>query len=389
MFELEEVLNSKRQAARIKVVGVGGAGGNVINNMIASSIREVEFIAINTDAQALETSMAPYKVQIGRSITRGLGAGSKPEAGRDSALEDKDAIAEALDGADMVFITAGMGGGTGTGAAPVVAEMARNTGALTVAVVTKPFFYEGGKRALNAEYGLAELQGKVDTLIVIPNDRISMVVEKGTSLLQSFAVANDVLKHAVQGISDLIVVPGLINLDFADVKTIVKDAGRAVIGMGVGSAQGGAHDAAKKAILNPLLENNSIEGAFGILINITGGLDLALSDVQEAAAPVFDCADEEANIIVGAVVDPDVNDEVRVTVIATGFKQEEASPVELPQVKKWTGIPREPSTTKGSDRVLAKSLELKAEELAKRHDPLDVPAFLRKSARPDVRSLVR
>ncbi|MEJ2192265.1 MAG: cell division protein FtsZ [Nitrospirota bacterium] len=312
MFELEEVLNSKRQAARIKVVGVGGAGGNVINNMIASSIREVEFIAINTDAQALETSMAPYKVQIGRSITRGLGAGSKPEAGRDSALEDKDAIAEALDGADMVFITAGMGGGTGTGAAPVVAEMARNTGALTVAVVTKPFFYEGGKRALNAEYGLAELQGKVDTLIVIPNDRISMVVEKGTSLLQSFA-----------------------------------------------------------------------------LINITGGLDLALSDVQEAAAPVFDCADEEANIIVGAVVDPDVNDEVRVTVIATGFKQEEASPVELPQVKKWTGIPREPSTTKGSDRVLAKSLELKAEELAKRHDPLDVPAFLRKSARPDVRSLVR
>jgi cell division protein FtsZ len=351
MFEFEETTIGQ---ARIKVVGVGGAGGNVVNNMVASSIKSVEFVAVNTDAQALENSMAGRKVQIGKNITRGLGAGSKPEIGKESALENRDEIADAIEGSDMVFITAGMGGGTGTGAAPVVAEIARESGALTIGIVTKPFFYEGGRRKANADYGVAELRDRVDTMIVIPNDRIAMVVEKGTSILESFAIANNVLKQAVQGISDLILVPGLINLDFADLKTIVKDAGRAVIGMGIAAAgEGSAHEAAKKAILNPLLENNSIDGAQGILINITGGLELALSDVQEATSAIYDSADEDANIIVGAVIDPDVKNEMRVTVIATKFKPEEPK-VQLPQVKKWTAA-REPisASIKGSDRVLA------------------------------------
>jgi cell division protein FtsZ len=387
MFELEEIMGSG-QTAKIKVVGVGGAGGNVVNNMVASTIRAVEFVAVNTDAQSLETSMAHTKVQIGKSITRGLGAGSKPEMGRESALEDQDAIAEVIGGADMVFITAGMGGGTGTGAAPVVADIAKGQGALTVAVVTKPFFYEGGRRKQNADYGVAELQDIVDTLIVIPNDRIAMVVEKGTPLLESFAVANEVLKHSVQGISDLILVPGLINLDFADVKTIIQGAGRAVIGMGVGKGDGkgdgAGHEAAKRAILNPLLENNSIDGASGILINITGGLDMALNDVQEATAPIFDSADEEANIIVGAVVDPDLRDEVRVTVIATGFKQEQPK-VELPKVRKWAAQPQ-PVSMKGSERVLAKRLVADGEGIGAGEDPLDVPTFLRKSVHAEART---
>ncbi len=319
MFELEETQGGKQHAS-IKVIGVGGAGGNVVNNMIASNIRSVDFIAVNTDAQVLDTSMASEKLQIGHNITKGLGAGSKPEVGRESALEDKDLIAGVLEGADMVFITAGMGGGTGTGAAPVVAEVARSLGAVTIAVVTKPFFYEGGVRKRNAAAGILELQDMVDTMIVIPNDRISLVVEKGTPLLESFAIANDVLRHAVQGISDLVMIPGLINLDFADVKTIVQNAGRAVIGMGTGKGEGGAYEAAKKAISNPLLENNSIEGAEGVLINITGGLSLSLNDVQEATAPVYESAKDGANIMLGAVIDPDLKEEIRVTVIATQFE---------------------------------------------------------------------
>lgn len=375
MFELEELM-SGGQVAKIKVVGVGGAGGNVINNMIASNIKAVEFVAVNTDAQSLEVSMAQTKVQIGRTITRGLGAGSKPELGRESALEDREHLVEALEGADMVFITAGMGGGTGTGAAPVVAEIAKGLGALTVAVVTKPFFYEGGRRKANAEQGISELEGRVDTLITIPNDRIAMVVDKGTPLLESFAVANDVLRHAVQGISDVIVVAGLINVDFADVKTIVADAGRAVIGMGVGRGESGAHEAAKKAILNPLLENNSIDGASGILINITGGLEMALSDVQEAIAPISDSALDDANIIVGAVVDPDIKDEIRVTVIATGFKEDRKQMVEVPKVRKWTAL-KEPVNYRGTERVLAKSLDVDHE------DTLDIPTFLRRPVRAE------
>ncbi|NCO82792.1 MAG: cell division protein FtsZ [Nitrospirae bacterium CG_4_10_14_3_um_filter_44_29] len=386
MFEMEEVMG---QGAKIKVIGVGGAGGNAVNNMIASNLNGVEFIAVNTESQILETSLAPAKVQIGVELTKGLGAGSNPEIGREAALEDREAIAESLRGADMVFITAGMGGGTGTGASSVVANIARELGALTVAIVTKPFFYEGRKRAINADIGLKELQNNVDALIVVPNDRIGLVVEKGTPMLKSFAVANDVLRQAVQGISDLILVPGLINLDFADVKAVMADAGRAVMGIGLGRGDGGAVEAARKAISNPLLEDSSTQGAKGIILNITGGLGLSQSSVQDAAAFIYDLADAEANIILGAVINPDIEDEVRVTVIATGFEGKKEK-TELPQVKKWNPI-KEPSSFKGSDRVLAKSLkdytvlplpsrcEQDAPGFMPYEDPLDVPAFMRKT----------
>ncbi|MEK7683476.1 MAG: cell division protein FtsZ [Nitrospirota bacterium] len=387
MFEMEEV---RGQGANIKVIGVGGAGGNAVNNMIASNLHGVEFIAVNTDSQILETSLATAKVQIGLEITKGLGAGSNPDIGREAALEDREAVAESIRGADMVFITAGMGGGTGTGASPVVASVARELGALTVAIVTKPFFYEGRKRAINADIGMKELQSCVDAIIVVPNDRIGLVVEKGTPMLKSFAVANDVLRQAVQGISDLILIPGLINLDFADVKAVMADAGRAVMGIGLGRGDGGALEAARKAISNPLLEDSSTEGAKGIILNITGGLNLSQSSVQDAAGFIYDLADNEANIIFGAVINPDIEDEVRVTVIATGFEGKKEK-VELPQVKKWNPV-REPSNFKGSDRVLAKSLkpyysalplparcEQDAPELMPYEDPLDVPAFMRKT----------
>ncbi|MEK7742138.1 MAG: cell division protein FtsZ, partial [Nitrospirota bacterium] len=356
----------------------------------ASNLHGVEFIAVNTDSQILETSLATAKVQIGLEITKGLGAGSNPDIGREAALEDREAVAESIRGADMVFITAGMGGGTGTGASPVVASVARELGALTVAIVTKPFFYEGRKRAINADIGMKELQSCVDAIIVIPNDRIGLVVEKGTPMLKSFAVANDVLRQAVQGISDLILIPGLINLDFADVKAVMADAGRAVMGIGLGRGDGGALEAARKAISNPLLEDSSTEGAKGIILNITGGLNLSQSSVQDAAGFIYDLADNEANIIFGAVINPDIEDEVRVTVIATGFEGKKEK-VELPQVKKWNPV-KEPSNFKGSDRVLAKSLkpyysalplparcEQDAPELMPYEDPLDVPAFMRKT----------
>jgi cell division protein FtsZ len=283
MFEIEEI---KGQKAKIRVIGVGGAGGNAVNNMIASNLQGVDFISMNTDMQVLESSIAPFKIQIGAGLTRGLGAGSDPEIGRQAAIDDKASIVDSIDGSDMVFITAGMGGGTGTGAAPVIAGIAKDLGALTVAVVTKPFFYEGRKRLLNAEEGIRELSESVDTLIVIPNDRISLVVEKDTPMIKSFSIANDVLRQAVQGISDIILVPGLINVDFADVKTIMINTGRAVMGSGVGKGEGGAFEAAKKAISNSLIENSSIEGARGILINITGGLELSLNEVQEASSLV-------------------------------------------------------------------------------------------------------
>jgi cell division protein FtsZ len=380
MFEIEEV---RGQKAKIKVVGVGGAGGNAINNMIASNLYGVEFIAINTDLQVLETSLAPVKVQIGASLTRGLGAGSNPQIGRDAAFEDRTAIVEVLEGADMVFVTAGMGGGTGTGAGPVIAGVAKELGAITVAVITKPFFYEGKMRFLNAEEGIKEMKKYVDTFIVIPNDKIALIVEKGTPLLKSFSLANDVLKMAVQSISDIILTPGLINVDFADVRTIIEDKGRGVMGSGLGRGEGGALEAAKKAITNPLLEDPSIEGAKGVLINITGGLQISLDDVKEAASFVYDSAHDEVNLIFGAVVDPDMDDEVRVTVIATGFNEEKQK-VELPQIKKWTPV-REPLSFKGSDRVLSKSLgqvfapDVVATDFIPYEDPLDVPAFLRKS----------
>jgi cell division protein FtsZ len=380
MFEIEEV---KGQNARIKVVGVGGAGGNAVNNMIASNLHGVEFIAINTDLQVLESSLASVKVQIGKELTRGLGAGSNPEIGRQAAIEDKEAIMECLDGCDMVFITAGMGGGTGTGAAPVVASIAKDLGALTVGVVTKPFFYEGKKRAQNAEEGMKELGTCVDTMIVIPNDRISLVVDKGTPMLKSFSVANDVLKHAVQGISDIILVPGLINVDFADVRTIMESMGRAVMGSGSAKGEGGAFEAAKKAISNPLLEDSSIEGAKGILINITGGLELSLSDVQSATSLIYDSAHEEVNVIFGAVIDPDVEDEVRVTVIATGF-DERKEKVELPHIRKWAPK-KEPAALKTAEGMIARSADYTLEPASLPRDmfnydsSIDIPAFLRKS----------
>jgi len=383
MFEIEEV---KGQKAKIKVVGVGGAGGNAINNMIASNLHGVEFVAINTDMQALETSLATVKIQIGESLTRGLGAGSNPQIGREAALEDSTAIAEYLEGSDMVFITAGMGGGTGTGAGPVIAGLARELGAITVAVITKPFFYEGKIRYTNAEEGIKELKKNVDTLIVIPNDKIGLVVEKGTPLLKSFAVANDVLKHAVQGISDIILIPGLINVDFADVKTIIQDQGRGVMGSSIGNGDGGALDAAKKAISNPLLEESSIEGAKGILVNITGGLELSLNDVQEAVSYVYDSAHEEVHLIFGAVIDPDIGNEVRVTVIATGFSDQKEK-VDLPQIRKWTPL-RSPVSLKGSERVLSKNLkknhnvDIVTSEIMPYEEHIDIPAFMRKAPQP-------
>lgn len=379
-FEIEE---ERGQKARITVVGVGGAGGNAINNMIASNLHGVEFVAINTDMQALETSLAPVKVQIGANLTRGLGAGSNPEIGRDAALEDSAIIAEYLEGSDMVFITAGMGGGTGTGAGPVIAGIAKELGAITVAVITKPFFYEGKVRYSNAEEGIKELRKNVDTLIVIPNDKIGLVVERGTPLLKSFAVANDVLKQAVQGISDIILIPGLINVDFADVKTIIQDKGRGVMGAGTGRGETGAIDAAKKAILNPLLEESSIEGAKGILVNITGGMELAHNDVQDAVSYVYDSAHEDVHLIFGAVIDPDIGDEIRVTVIATGFNDQKEK-VDLPQIKKWSPL-KQPVSLKGSERVLSKSLrsdygtEVVATDIMSYEDQIDVPAFMRKT----------
>ena len=380
MFEIEEV---RGQTAKIKVVGVGGAGGNALNTMIASNLHGVEFIAVNTDMQALETSLAPSKIQIGSNLTRGLGAGSDPQIGRAAAQEDATLIAEYLEGADMVFITAGMGGGTGTGASPVIASIAKELGAITIAVITKPFFYEGKIRNANAEEGMRELRDNVDTLIVIPNDKIGLVVEKGTPLLKSFAIANDVLKQAVQGISDIIIIPGLINVDFADVKTIIQDKGRGVMGCGFGKGEGGALEAARKAVTNPLLEDSSIEGAKGILVNITGGLELSLDGLKEAVSFIYDSAHEDVHVIIGAVIDPDISDEVRVTVIATGFTDRKEK-VELPQVKKWTPL-KHPVHLKGSERVLSKNIaqslstDLITTDIMAYEEHIDVPAFLRKS----------
>lgn len=385
MFEIEEIGG---QTAKIKVVGVGGAGGNAVNNMIASDLQGVDFIAINTDSQALEMSFAPVKVQIGAGLTRGLGAGSDPQVGKEAALEDRSVIAEVLDGSDMVFITAGMGGGTGTGAGPVIAGIAKELGALTVAVVTKPFCYEGRVRSMNAEEGIKEIRKYVDTSIVIPNDKIGLVVEKGTSLVNAFSLANDVLKQAIQGISDIILVPGIINVDFADVRTIMENKGRGVMGFGVGKGEDGAIEAAKKAIMNPLLENASIEGAKGILINITGGLNLPLDDIQEAASFIYDSAHEEVNLIFGAVIDTDMDDEVKITVIATGFNEEKER-VELPQIRKWPTM-RAPVNLKGSDRILSKNLghvcieNVLTTDIGSYEDTIDVPTFLRKACQKGI-----
>jgi cell division protein FtsZ len=311
--------------ALIKVIGIGGGGSNAVNRMIRAEMMGVEFIAVNTDAQALLQSDAPHKIRVGDKITRGLGAGADPAIGQRAAEEDSEKIYEALKDADMIFITAGMGGGTGSGAAPVVAEIAKDLGALTVAVVTKPFSFEGARRKLVAEQYTETLKDKVDTLITIPNDRLREVVDKKTSILDAFRVVDDVLRQGVQGISDLITVPGLINLDFADVKTIMREAGSSMMGIGIGTGENRAVEAARAAVMSPLLEIN-IQGARGILFNVTGGSDLGLFEVNEAAEVIKEAADPEANIIFGTVIDDRMRDEVKVTVIATGFDAARSRP---------------------------------------------------------------
>ncbi|MEC9491071.1 MAG: cell division protein FtsZ [Halanaerobiales bacterium] len=345
------------QFANIKVVGVGGGGNNAVNRMIEEGLDGVEFIAINTDAQALMASNAGVTIRIGEKITRGLGAGSDPEIGFEAAEENREEIAQAIDGADMVFITAGMGGGTGTGAAPVVAEAAKKLGALTVGVVTKPLTVEGKKRMSNAISGIEELKNKVDTLIVIPNDRLLEVAEKQTSLMDAFKIADNVLRQGVQGISDLITITGIINLDFADVKTIMTDAGSALMGIGRADGDNRATDAAKLAIASPLLEA-SIDGARGVLLNITGGLDLGIHEANEAARVIQEVADPDANIILGAVIDEELESEVKVTVIATGFD---------------AGTPKKEIKNTKDEEMPEEDFEMESFS----GDDLDIPAFLR------------
>jgi cell division protein FtsZ len=305
--------------ARIKVIGVGGGGGNAVNRMVGTGFDGVEFIVANTDLQALKSNQAAVKLQIGSKLTKGLGAGADPNVGRAAALEDTEQIIHALDGADMVFVTTGLGGGTGTGAAPVIASLATELGALTIAVITKPFKFEGKKRQLQAERGLEALRDSVDTIITIPNERLLSIIDRTTPLTEAFATADDVLRQAIQGISDLIVVPGLINLDFADVKAIMSGMGFAMMGTGVADGQERAVEAARRAISSPLLEGASVTGARGVIINVTGGPDLSLVEVSEASSIVQEAADEDANIIFGAVVDPALTGKVKITVIATGF----------------------------------------------------------------------
>jgi cell division protein FtsZ len=316
LLEFDDELATR---ASIKVIGVGGGGGNAINTMIETNLEGVDFIAANTDVQALESNQAPMKIGLGGALTKGLGAGANPEIGRNAALEDITKLTETLSNADMVFVTAGMGGGTGTGAAPIIAQVARECGALTVGVVTKPFTFEGRKRRRQAEEGIAALAGCVDTLITIPNDRLLQVAGQKTTMLDAFRKADEVLLNAVQGISDLITIPGLINVDFADVRTIMKEMGRALMGTGRAVGERRAIEAAQQAINSPLLEDVSITGATGILINITGGPDLTLFEVNEASTLIQEAAHEEANIIFGSVIDANLVDEVRITVIATGF----------------------------------------------------------------------
>lgn len=354
---------------RIKVIGVGGAGCNAVNTMIASGVSRVEFIAANTDVQALGRSQAAFKIQLGPERTRGLGAGAKPEVGRDAAVESKERLREILDGAEMVFVTAGMGGGTGTGAAPIVASIAREIGALTVAVVTKPFQYEGHRRMSYAEEGLRELRKNVDTLLVIPNQRLLGIVDKAMPLLEAFKVADDVLRQAIQGIADVITTTGHVNVDFADVRTVMTYTGRAVMGMGVSRGANRALEAAQKAISSPLLEEGSVEGARGVLLNISGGPSLSLHEVDEASSIIKEAADPEANIIVGQVINPDMGDDLVVTVIATGFEREEPAPQPAAVERPKPATTRPPQPALSSARVAASEISAK---------DLERPAFLRR-----------
>ncbi len=370
MFSLQEDVLSP---VRIKVIGIGGAGCNAVNTMITSGLSRVDFISANTDLQALDRSLASYKIQLGPERTRGLGAGAKPEIGRDAALESKEHIRECLEGADMVFVTAGMGGGTGTGAAPIVASIARELGILTVGVVTKPFQYEGQRRHKHAEEGIRDLRRHVDTLLIIPNQRLLGIVDKSTPLLEAFKVADDVLRQAIQGIADVITTTGHVNVDFADVRTVMSHTGRAVMGMGVSNGPNRAIEAAQKAMCSPLLEEGSVEGARGVLLNITGGPSMSLHEIEEAASIIQQTADPEANIIVGQVINPDMGDDLVITVIATGFEREEEAT----------------SPTVGAERGAARALKPMQPSLAgigsmmpanRPMKDLDRPTFLRRMA---------
>lgn len=382
MFELE-IENTV--SAKLKVIGCGGAGGNAVNRMIGAGLRGVDFIAANTDVQALNQSLAPHRIQIGANATRGLGSGGDPVQGRKAAEEDEGAIGDAVADSDMVFITAGMGGGTGTGAAPVVARLAKQAGALTVAVVTKPFLFEGRRRMRQAEEGLAELRAEVDTLIVIPNERLLAVVDPGTSLSDAFGVADEVLLKATKGISDLVTVPGLVNLDFADVKAVMSNRGNALMGTGRAGGEGRAVEAAQAAVSSPLLEDVSISGAEGVLVNITGGRDLSLHEVNEASSVVVNAAGDDANVIFGAVIDPNLDGEIIITVVATGFGHtesrlrvierpraagDEAADEDLRRVQPWRREGESPRPSRWAGRREARG--------ESRGESLDVPTFLRK-----------
>ena len=373
MFELEI---DSTTSAKLKVIGVGGAGGNAINRMIGAGLRGVDFIAANTDVQALNQSLAPTRLQLGKVATRGLGSGGDPAQGKRAAEEDEQTLIDALTDSDMVFITAGRGGGTGTGGAPVVAALARQTGALTVAVVTKPFSFEGRRRMRQAEEGLAELRGEVDTLIIIPNERLLAVVDKSTSLTDAFGVADEVLLKATKGISDLVTVPGLVNLDFADVKSVMSSRGNALMGTGRASGPGRATEAAQAAVSSPLLEDVSIHGAEGVLVNITGGRDMTLFEVNEAASVVTNAAGEDANVIFGSVIDPNMDGDLMITVIATGFGRPDARPraAERPAAAEELRKPqwrpeREPHQPNRAERW---------QKNGKTAESLEVPAFLRR-----------
>ncbi|MFI2857495.1 cell division protein FtsZ [Paenibacillus sp. JSM ZJ436] len=364
-FEMESL-------AQIKVIGVGGGGSNAVNRMIENGVQGVEFITVNTDAQALHLAKSEHKLQIGDKLTRGLGAGANPDVGKKAAEESRDLIMNTLKGADMVFVTAGMGGGTGTGAAPVIAEIAKECGALTVGVVTRPFTFEGRKRSSHAEVGIESLKEKVDTLIVIPNDRLLEIVDKKTPMLEAFREADNVLRQAVQGISDLIAVPGLINLDFADVKTIMTERGSALMGIGMATGENRAAEAARKAIMSPLLET-SIEGARGVIMNITGGSNLSLYEVNEAAEIVTSASDPEVNMIFGAIIDENMKEEIKVTVIATGFETKPATP---PQMRR--PAPQSEQQSQPSDKG---NVNLRPFGNQVSNDQLDIPTFLRNRSR--------
>lgn len=366
------------QVARIKVIGVGGGGNNAVNRMIEDGVQGVEFIAVNTDAQALKLSKAEIKMQIGATLTRGLGAGANPEVGRNAVEESRKQIQEVLKGADMVFVTAGMGGGTGTGAAPAIAQISRELGALTIGVVTRPFGFEGRKRATNAAAGIDLMREAVDTLIIVPNDRLLQIVDKKTPMIQAFREADNVLRQGVQGISDLIAVPGLINLDFADVKTIMSNQGTALMGIGLAKGKDRAVEAAKKAISSPLLET-SIDGAQGVLMNITGGSNLSLYEVQEAADIVSSAADKELNMIFGSIINEDFKDEIMITVIATGFSETELSSRKsaAAPTRDTNSRPQSQGFSRREQSVKEEPVQSNERPRQQSEDGLDIPTFLR------------